>query len=83
MTLALTPFRLVLHDLFCKLDLVFFDTTSIYFEGQGGDYFGRRGFSKDHRPDLHQMVVGAVLDDNGRSICCEMWGRVTPRMLLP
>jgi transposase len=61
------------RDLFSKLDLVFFDTTSIYFEGQGGDHFGNRGFSKDHRPDLHQMVVGALLDDNGRPICCEMW----------
>jgi transposase len=61
------------RDLFSRLDLVFFDTTSIYFEGQGGEYFGRRGFSKDHRSDLHQMVVGAVLDDNGRPICCEMW----------
>lgn len=61
------------RNLFSKLDLVFFDTTSIYFEGQGGEHFGRRGFSKDHRPDLHQMVVGAVLDDNGRPICCEMW----------
>jgi len=60
-------------DLFSKLDLVFFDTTSIYFEGQGGEFFGNRGFSKDHRPDLHQMVVGAVLDDNGRPVCCEMW----------
>lgn len=61
------------RDLFSQLDLVFFDTTSIYFEGRGGQHFGRRGFSKDHRPDLHQMVVGAVLDDNGRPICCEMW----------
>ena len=61
------------RDLFANLDLVFFDTTSIYFEGQGGDYFGHRGFSKDHRPDLHQMIVGAVIDDNGRPICCEMW----------
>ena len=61
------------RDLFSRLDLVFFDTTSIYFEGQGGEHFGRRGFSKDHRPDLHQMVVGAVLDDDGRPICCEMW----------
>jgi transposase len=61
------------RDLFSKLDLVFFDTTSIYFQGQGGEHFGRRGFSKDHRPDLHQMIVGAVLDDNGRPICCEMW----------
>jgi len=61
------------RDLFSKLDLVFFDTTSIYFEGQGGEYFGKRGFSKDHRPDLHQMIVGALLDDKGRPICCEMW----------
>jgi transposase len=61
------------RDLFSGLDLVFFDTTSIYFEGQGGEHFGRRGFSKDHRPDLHQMVVGAVLDQSGRPICCEMW----------
>ncbi len=61
------------RDLFSELDLVFFDTTSIYFEGNGGEHFGQRGFSKDHRPDLFQMVVGAVLDDNGRPICCEMW----------
>lgn len=61
------------RDLFSNLDLVFFDTTSIYFQGQGGEHFGRRGFSKDHRPDLFQMVVGAVLDETGRPICCEMW----------
>jgi len=60
------------RDLFTRLDLVFFDTTSIYFEGTGGD-IGQRGFSKDHRPDLKQMVVGAAIDDNGRPICCEMW----------
>ena len=61
------------RDLFTHLDLVFFDTTSIYFEGQGGESIGQRGFSKDHRPDLAQMVVGAVLDDKGQPICCEMW----------
>jgi transposase len=61
------------RDLFSNLDLVFFDTTSIYFQGQGGVHFGHRGFSKDHRPDLFQMIVGAVLDDRGRPICCEMW----------
>jgi transposase len=60
------------RDLFSELELVFFDTTSIYFEGQGGS-IGQRGFSKDHRPDLKQMVVGAVIDDKGRPICCEMW----------
>ena len=60
------------RDLFSGLDLVFFDTTSIYFEGQGGT-IGKRGFSKDHRPDLNQMVVGAIIDDKGRPVCCEMW----------
>jgi transposase len=60
------------RDLFSGLDLVFFDTTSIYFEGQGGT-IGKRGFSKDHRPDLNQMVVGAIIDDTGKPICCEMW----------
>lgn len=60
-------------DLFSQLDLVFFDTTSIYFEGQGGDNLGKRGFSKDHRPDLRQMIVGVIVDDKGRPVCCEMW----------
>jgi len=60
------------RDLFSGLDLVFFDTTSIYFEGQGGT-IGKRGFSKDHRPDLNQMVVGAIIDAKGKPVCCEMW----------
>ena len=72
------------RDLFTSLDLVFFDTTSIYFEG-GGDTIGQRGFSKDHRPDLKQMLVGAVIDDKGQPICCEMWpGSTTDvKTLLP
>jgi len=61
------------RDLFSGLDLVFFDTTSIYFEGAGGQTIGERGFNKDHRPDLNQMVVGVVLDEKGRPLCCEMW----------
>lgn len=61
------------RDLFSELELVFFDTTSLYFEGQGGESLGRYGHSKDHRPDLKQMVVGAVLDGAGRPICCELW----------
>jgi len=59
--------------LFTSLDLVFFDTTSIYFEGAGGETLGRRGNSKDHRPDLMQMVVGVVLDGEGRPVCSELW----------
>jgi hypothetical protein len=61
------------RDLFTDLDVVFFDTTSLYFEGDGGDGLGHYGHSKDHRPDEHQMVVGAVLDGAGRPICCELW----------
>jgi len=61
------------RDMFTNLDLVFFDTTSIYFEGRGGDTLGKKGYSKDHRPDLNQMIVGAVIDDNGKPLCCEMW----------
>jgi transposase len=61
------------RDLFSDLDIVFFDTTSIYFEGQGGESIGRRGHSKDHRPDLKQMVVGMVLDQNGNPLCTELW----------
>ena len=61
------------RDLFSGLDLVFFDTTSIYFEGEGGETIGQRGHSKDHRPDLKQMVVGVVLDQNGNPVCSELW----------
>jgi transposase len=61
------------RDLFSDLDIVFFDTTSIYFEGEGGETIGQRGHSKDHRPDLKQMVVGMVLDRNGNPICSEFW----------
>ena len=61
------------RDLFTSLDLVFFDTTSIYFEGEGGETLGEKGHSRDRRSDLNQMVVGAVLDNGGNPLCCEMW----------
>jgi len=61
------------RDLFTGADLVFFDTTSIYFEGSGGETLGRHGKSKDHRPDRPQMVVGAVVDETGRPFCAPMW----------
>ena len=73
------------RDLFSELELVFFDTTSIYFEGEGGTDLGQYGHSKDHRPDRKQMVVGAVLDGEGRPLCCELWpGNVTDvKTLIP
>ena len=60
------------RDLSSNLRLVFLDTTSIYFEGDGGETIGHRGYSKDHRPDLKQMVVAMVMDDQGRPVCCEL-----------
>jgi len=60
------------RDLLTTLDMVFFDTTSIYFEGQGGATMGEPGFSKDHRPDLKQLVVGMVLDDSGTPLCSQI-----------
>ena len=47
---------------FGELSVAFFDTTSLYFEGRGGATLGQRGFSKDFRPQLHQVVLGIVLD---------------------
>ena len=73
------------RDLFTHLELVFFDTTSIYFEGEGGVELGQYGHSKDHRPDCKQMVVGVILDGEGRPLCCELWpGNVTDvKTLIP
>jgi len=73
------------RDLFSQVDLVFFDTTSVYFEGRGGDTLGQYGHSKDHRPDLRQMIVGIALDAHGGPLCCEMWpGNTTDaKTLLP
>ena len=73
------------RDLFTELSLAFFDTTSLYFEGRGGESLGQYGHSKDHRPDLRQMVVGAVLTGDGRPVCCELWpgNRADGNALLP
>src|SRR5271166_6564163 len=54
--------RLFAHrrDLLTRLDLVFMDTTSLYFEGAGGQTLGQHGYSKDHRPDLRQMILAVL-----------------------
>src|SRR6478672_6409385 len=67
--------RLFAHrrDLFSRLDLVFMDTTSLYFEGAGGQTLGRHGHSKDHRPDLPQMILAVLIDGDERPVCSEMW----------
>ncbi|RWA78092.1 MAG: IS1634 family transposase [Mesorhizobium sp.] len=60
------------RDLFTDLSLVFMDTTTLSFYGEGGESLGRHGHSKDYRPDLKQMVLAVVIDGQGRPICTEM-----------
>jgi hypothetical protein len=73
------------RGLFSDLSVVLFDTTSLYFHGAGGETLGHHGKSKDHRPDLRQVIVGVVLDAEGRPICSETWpGNATDvKSLLP
>jgi hypothetical protein len=73
------------RNLFTDLSLAFFDTSSLSFEGQGGESLGQYGHSKDHRPDLRQLVVGAVLTGEGRPVCCELWpgSQADAQALLP
>jgi hypothetical protein len=61
------------RDLFSELSVVFLDTTTLAFTGAGGERLGHRGHSKDARPDLLQMVLGVVIDGDGRPVCTEMW----------
>src|SRR5208283_2978968 len=61
------------RDLFTDLSVVFMDTTSLSFYGEGGETLGQHGYSKDYRPDLKQMILGLVVDGDGRPICTEMW----------
>jgi hypothetical protein len=61
------------RDLFTDLSAVFMDTTSLSFYGEGGETLGEHGYSKDFRPDLKQMILGLIVDGDGRPICTEMW----------
>ncbi|MGD2248853.1 MAG: IS1634 family transposase [Candidatus Methanofastidiosia archaeon] len=49
----------------CNLDLslVFYDLTSTYFEGKGPE-LAEFGYSRDHRKDRKQLVLGVVLADS-------------------
>ncbi len=56
------------QPLFGEVSVAFFDTTTLWFEGAGGDSLGQRGHSKDYRPHLKQVVLGIVLDGDDRPI---------------
>lgn len=65
-----------------EVDLLFFDTTSTYFETEAHDPptpKANRGFrcrsqhSKDHRPDLPQVVIGLAVTRDGIPIRVWTW----------
>ena len=68
-------------DLLClEVDLLFFDTTSTYFErdepeaGPDGEPgFRSLGHSKDHRPDLPQVVIGLAVTREGIPVRVWVW----------
>ena len=56
-----------------EVDLLFFDTTSTYFETEDVDEFRRYGKSKDSRPDLPQIVIGLAVTREGIPVRCWCW----------
>lgn len=71
-----------------EVDLLFFDTTSTYFERDteeaGDDAFRRYGHSKDHRPDLPQIVIGLAVTREGIPVRCWVWpGNTNDQTVLP
>ncbi|ODA38709.1 IS1634 family transposase [Desulfosporosinus sp. BG] len=74
-------------DLFnLEVDLLFFDTTSTYFEMDEWDDedFKLQGHSKDRRPDLPQIVIGLAVTRDGIPIRCWSWpGNTSDMTVIP
>ena len=74
------------HLLNLEVDLLFFDTTSTYFErdtDDGDEGFRRFGHSKDHRGDLPQVVIGLAVTREGIPVRCWCWpGNTTDMSVL-
>ena len=74
-----------------EVDVLLFDTTSTYFErdtedvGDSGEPgFRRYGHSKDHRPDLPQIVIGLAVTREGIPVRCWCWpGNTNDQQVLP
>jgi hypothetical protein len=70
-----------------EVDLLFFDTTSSYFErdteDDGADGLRRFGHSKDHRGDLPQIVIGLAVTREGIPVRVWCWpGNTTDMTVL-
>ncbi len=67
-----------IKDLFSlELDLVFWDTTSTYFEGRGAEGFCEYGYSKDHRADRVQVILGLLMTREGIPVAHEVFPGAT------
>ncbi|MCO7128411.1 IS1634 family transposase, partial [Sporolactobacillus shoreicorticis] len=61
-----------------EVDLIYFDTTSSYFEVESQEapeeeQLRKLGYSKDKRPDLLQVVIGMAVTKEGLPIRCWVW----------
>ena len=57
-----------------KYDLLLYDVTSTYFEGQAeGNDLARRGYSRDSRPDCKQVCIGLVVSRCGMPLGYELF----------
>lgn len=60
-----------------EVDVLFFDTTTSYFEIEGEEEdpegLRKRGYNKDHRPDLAQVVIGFAVTRDGIPVRCWVW----------
>jgi transposase len=57
-----------------KHDLLLYDITSTYFEGEcRGNPLARRGYSRDNRPDCLQVLIGLVVTDDGMPLGYEVF----------
>ena len=45
--------------------LIFYDVTTLYFESSDEDDLRKKGYSKDHKHDLPQIVIGLFVDKDG------------------
>lgn len=74
------------RDLFgAKLDVLLYDLTSTYFEGQAEDIpKARHGYSRDHRPDCKQVVLALIVTPEGFPVGYEiMNGNMLDKQTLP
>lgn len=57
-----------------QYDLLLYDVTSTYFEGQAeGNDLGKRGYSRDSRPDCKQVCIGLVVSRYGMPLGYELF----------